>query len=353
MTSKALQNVEVLNNVSGEVDPGTNGFFPNNSDAKILRLRDRLFINEGAAFTGNLSGTQGGFVPTSTEGANWGPRDSSLLVAQDIGLMGITAFVSNDNMNLAGGQPTESIAISGFTINNQATRTTWCGYFDIQHEAGVASYGIEIAAKNKGSNLTDTPYLTQGGVYGTMAAGGGDATYGGAATNPSNTAFLVKKNGTTWNKGLVFMSDSLTGSDGTTGTATAIEMGYGQKIAWRAPGNYAAFEINAQVSTAGANSSMLVGNNFIRFRGSAQAVLCQLSHNTNAVNYFNIENRATGLAPRITATGTDTNIDLIFATKGTGVVVFGTRSALGAETLTGYITIKDAGGTLRKLAVIS
>lgn len=34
-------------------------------------------------------------------------------------------------------------------------------------------------------------------------------------------------------------------------------------------------------------------------------------------------------------------------------VYFGTHSALAAETVTGYITIKDAGGTLRKLAVVS
>lgn len=36
-----------------------------------------------------------------------------------------------------------------------------------------------------------------------------------------------------------------------------------------------------------------------------------------------------------------------------GNVKFGTHSAVAAETVSGYITIKDAGGTLRKLAVIS
>lgn len=36
-----------------------------------------------------------------------------------------------------------------------------------------------------------------------------------------------------------------------------------------------------------------------------------------------------------------------------GVVQFGTHSAIGAETLTGYITIKDSGGNSRKLAVVS
>jgi hypothetical protein len=37
----------------------------------------------------------------------------------------------------------------------------------------------------------------------------------------------------------------------------------------------------------------------------------------------------------------------------TGDVSFGTHSAIGAETVTGYITITDSGGTTRKLAVVS
>lgn len=51
-------------------------------------------------------------------------------------------------------------------------------------------------------------------------------------------------------------------------------------------------------------------------------------------------------------TGTD-NIDLLFTPAGTGNVRFGTHSAIAAETVTGYITIKDAGGTSRKVAVVS
>jgi len=36
-----------------------------------------------------------------------------------------------------------------------------------------------------------------------------------------------------------------------------------------------------------------------------------------------------------------------------GTLQFGTHSAIGAETVTGYITITDAGGTTRKIAVVS
>ncbi len=47
----------------------------------------------------------------------------------------------------------------------------------------------------------------------------------------------------------------------------------------------------------------------------------------------------------------DDGTDLELATNG--VLKFGTHAAIGAETVTGYITIKDSAGNLRKVAVVS
>jgi hypothetical protein len=58
------------------------------------------------------------------------------------------------------------------------------------------------------------------------------------------------------------------------------------------------------------------------------------------------------LAAETAGTGTD-DLDLQLSPAGAGLVRFGTRSALSGETVTGYIIIKDAGGTSRKLAVVS
>lgn len=71
--------------------------------------------------------------------------------------------------------------------------------------------------------------------------------------------------------------------------------------------------------------------------------------NQNA-NYIRINSKGSGSAPEIACEG-DANLDLLIITKGTGVVRFGTNTAKGAETFTSYITIKDAGGTSRKLMV--
>ena len=45
------------------------------------------------------------------------------------------------------------------------------------------------------------------------------------------------------------------------------------------------------------------------------------------------------------------NINLKGGALGSGVVRFGTHSAKGAEAFSGFITIKDAGGTSRKVMV--
>ena len=46
------------------------------------------------------------------------------------------------------------------------------------------------------------------------------------------------------------------------------------------------------------------------------------------------------------------NSAVLTATAG-GVVKFGTHSALAAEVVSGYITIQDAAGNTRKIAVVS
>ncbi len=51
--------------------------------------------------------------------------------------------------------------------------------------------------------------------------------------------------------------------------------------------------------------------------------------------------------------GTAISYTEAFKIAANGDIFFGTHSAIGAETVTGYITIKDAGGTERKLAVVS
>ncbi len=51
--------------------------------------------------------------------------------------------------------------------------------------------------------------------------------------------------------------------------------------------------------------------------------------------------------------GSNANQDIKLNPIGTGKVRFGTHTASSDAAVSGYITIKDAAGNLRKLAVIS
>jgi hypothetical protein len=64
---------------------------------------------------------------------------------------------------------------------------------------------------------------------------------------------------------------------------------------------------------------------------------------TTAVNYVTASGAATGVAPNLTASGPDTDIDIKLNAKGTGVVDFGTQTGAAAGALVGYMVIKISG----------
>ena len=413
--SKSLVNLATLRALK-ETDSGDNGFWPDvTSAAHIHRLRDRLFINDGAAFTGNRYGTQSGFVPTGTQGANWAPRDSSLFVAQSNGFMAITGFASNADADLAepGGQST--IGVSGFVINSQSTRNAWALYADVQHESTAqSSYGLEVAGKNKGGNSVPTPYGLGTGVYGVWLTGGGDSVYGGSPANPSTAGIVFKKNSSTWNVGIVFEDEAISGTDGSTGTGTAIALAKGHELQWYKPDTSKGFTIRGD-QTTGQSQSFIIGEaNAVNIAGSGELPVAKFLGQASSVNYFEFlpattgnlvtvrttgtdtnvgiqfrlkgtqsfrfqsqnsgnndefrigginsapvnflhaygTNSGSGLAI-LSAVGTDTNISLRLVSKGTGTVSFGTWTSNADAAVNGYVTITDSSGNTRKLATIA
>lgn len=70
----------------------------------------------------------------------------------------------------------------------------------------------------------------------------------------------------------------------------------------------------------------------------------------SAVNYAQVQGASVGTSPVFSVQGSDPNIDLALTPKGTGNVRFGTYTGT-ILTPTGYVEIKDAGGTIRRLLV--
>jgi len=84
--------------------------------------------------------------------------------------------------------------------------------------------------------------------------------------------------------------------------------------------------------------------------GNGANIQIVINNTTSAVNYHQFTGSTTGNAVVHSAAGSDTNIDLAFTPKGTGNVRFGTYTGT-ILTPTGYVEIKDSGGTVRRLLV--
>ena len=309
-------------------DTDYEGMWPDVTAAtRIHRAWGRMFIGDAADATGNRTGTQGGKVPTGTEGANWAIRDGQFVSFAQQGNMAVVGFSRSEDVDPT--ENTSSIGVSGFAIGNNATKAVWGLYGDVQFEAGTYGYGLELAVKNKeGVNRTTTPYFATTGTYGIWLPAGGDATYGGAPTHPSNTAILIGSNSSTWNRGIVFLEDGLTRSSG---FATAIHFAEKHRLVWATNGNHEGFAIRSDVDAAASDVSITASNNAIKMAGVGGATILRFDHEASAVNYATFSSAATGNYPTWEAVGTDTNVGFFHIAQGTAPHRFCSQGTISNE----------------------
>lgn len=101
------------------------------------------------------------------------------------------------------------------------------------------------------------------------------------------------------------------------------------------------------ISTAASSTARTNANSVTWFRAASATWQTGIDHATTATDQTIKAHNVT------TGTGADLILKGGTGSVANGRVRFGTHSAIAAETITGYITIKDEGGTLRKLAVVS
>lgn len=119
-----------------------------------------------------------------------------------------------------------------------------------------------------------------------------------------------------------------------------------------------AISFDAAKLIARSNFKLQWGSSSSGFHGSETLTLCRAGA---AQLQLGTDHATTPTTQTIKAhdvtTGDAADLLLAGGTSGgggsNGMVRIGTHSAVGSETVTGYIEIKDAGGTVRKLAVIS
>lgn len=347
----------------------TGGFWMDESPTpRHWRLADRTFIGAAAGESnGNkLQGTPptGTFLTTQM-GAFWMERGATTLSVAPFGDFGGVFAARTSDKAGTGYYGTATIGVLGIVENDDVSVNQtigWAGYFEANRNANnKVVYGLEISLKNKGDNKTSNPYTIDFGSTGIWLPAGGDASYNGVNANPCATAIMIGRGDDqgdpslpmSWNKGIIFNAKGITGTDGVTGTGIAIEFAKGHVVNWTTPTGAQGASIRSDVDDTAERQGLIFTNKQVQFVGSGVGFTAIISEGTGLDNHIRMFSEATGTGPQVQAAGSDTNIDLRLVSKGTGKVSFGTHTGTADTAVSGYIEIKDAGGTIRKLAVIS
>ena len=363
----------------------------------------RMFQN-GATVASGGTGYTNGDVLTVVGGTN--PGTAATLTVTAVSSGAITA-VSSTNFAQYTALPTNPVSVTGGTGSGATLNLTW----SIPNAVLGTSYSIT----NAGSGYIEQPTITFSGgggsgaaAYATVGSNTTQKTIGNIhtfATPNSNVLALVDKNsssGVPSNTTVAFsmlpnqsnFASNFFGSSaplyfGTASSSTTDAFNFATSVGTpvsNGGGGSSQFRIvhtasavnYVQVTGAatGAAASALGGLSFtgsdgspnfaigtkgtgyIAFYGGAatnvQAFRINTTSAANTGNLLQVQGAAAGSSPSISAisgtSGTDADIDITLTPKGTGNVRFGTYTA-GVLTPTGYVTIKDSGGTSRRLLV--
>lgn len=281
--------------------------------------------------------SRGGFalasalIQSSGGGGTWGSITGTLSDQTDLQ----TAL--DGKLSLTGG------TVTGQLVLNNASATGALNLAPVWNNIGTAFAGIYMRASDTASNSASR-LLSLGTGANERAAifKGGSVAFGQPGTN----GWAVQINGT-------INTIGRPAGDGTLNGGTEV-------LEWVSNNNEMVVRGVLSLGTTYAardTSLRRVSAGVIGQRNGTSPQEYQLYNTyTDASNYERLALQSGSgyfeVAAETAGTGTD-NIDLRLTPAGTGRVMFGSHSAVGAEVVTGYITIKDAGGTERKIAVIS
>lgn len=277
---------------------------------------------------------------------------------------GISVFSAVRSSQGGGGGTSANIAFAAFGYNDfpAGIAGVWGVYDTMIRKAGTAgaTIGMEVDVANMGTTIPILPnamvssgqtmclWIATGGETATNFAVGTASCAIGILRNDANATPSAK-----FEKGIVFHSLCISGTDGATGTGIAIALATGHVMAWFNNSNQQTAYIYAAAALLQANAQGIVftntGINFVLT--SDGTINAQISPVAAAANYPQLQAIAAGGTPQYAVAGTDANIDLMLSPKGTGLVKFGTNTAKAAEAFASYITVKDSGGTTRKVMV--
>lgn len=324
-------------------------------------------ISNGGTVTAITGTTTGSYtvVPTITISAPTtagGTQATGTVAMQAITITlnsGGSGYAIGDTITLTGGTFTQAVVLTVATLSGSAVATfttSNAGTYTVLPSNPVAQGST--SGSGTGANFNITAYGVRTTAYTITGAGSGyveqpTITFSsGSATAYATvgSGTIIRSLGSTSTQSLDFYTPaSLINSIPVfrirDNAGTGYFMMYNQ--------NGSA----ALVAQGGTNDNALIsgnGSGSVRFttNGTTQTEQMRVSHTASAVNYVQVTGGATGSPATVTisAQGSSTDVDMALTPRGAGVIKFGTYTGT-ILTPTGYITIKDSGGTSRRLLV--
>ena len=330
------------------------GFFTQNG-AVIQRMTDRLMVGGATLNDCAFPNVYEDWLTTFQIAAGLGngsvtSAQSAVLNANQAATGGSALVTGAQSLNSTSAA-TSTIASANFAVNNNATYATkaW-GLYSEAHlttAAAGAIYGCELDTRTLIATSNPNPF-SQGAVIGIQIGSG--CGLSAAGQYDGSAAIQIVNNPMKWRVGINFLSSSITGADGTTGTGTAIALALGHRIVWYNSSQLEVGAIYSACTTPSLGARLNFTDSGLQIATITSGPVAYFAPVASSVNWLSFAGSATGNPPIIAAAGTDTNVDLRLSTQGSGVVRYGTYTA-GVVAQAGYITIKDSGGTTRRLLV--
>lgn len=219
-----------------------------------------------------------------------------------------------------------------------------------------ATHGLEIDVANMGATVPIWPAtpFPQGLTSGAWICSGGESTEPSAGGSPGaasvgigiirNDSQVVKT--ASFEKGIVFHNNAILGTDGATGIGIAVAFATGHSMQWYNNSNQLCAEIVATGRTlANTGFRMDFTDTGIRFEDRITgAFSLAITKPSVPANGLSIAGSEAGSPVIVSAQGSDTNIDLVLAAKGTGVLDFRNIAFAGsAGASAGYLPVKVNG----------
>lgn len=342
--SPTFNNIAVQGSVIGSMSQPASGNFYQGQSGIVNRINDRLFVNAASLNNGTQVASQPDWLTQfqlATGRANGFIQLANFAVLNGSHPQNQEAMVvaAQSSTNTLSGSAIGAI-LMGINNNTSVTGSVWGAYIEAYRMAGVSggADGLEIDTANFGGNVVLDPYQQNvAQTIGLQLASGAELSPTGQY--PSQAAINIQNNHMTFDKGIVFGSNSITGATGSSGTGIAIALGYGHTLQWYGAAATPIASIVASGTTTAQGIQQLFSDNTVSFNNASGKQIFSALGVASGVNGITALGASTGNPPQLVASGTDTNISLQMTPKGTGSVV-----ASGPLSVTGTITPSQTSG---------